>query len=158
MQTNVVDTDACARILGMIPQAPPFRFVDSIDLLSDTSVAGSYRFRVDDWFYAGHFPGNPVTPGVILIECMAQIGVVALGLYLQEKSGRPNNRIITLFTEAEAAFYTPVMPGAKVRVIGNLVYFRHAKIKVKTAATLEDGSLAAEAVLAGQGVPAKEGK
>ena len=54
-------------------------------------LVGAYRFREDEFFYRGHFPGRPITPGVILIETMAQIGVVAFGMYLLacQKNMRP---------------------------------------------------------------------
>jgi 3-hydroxymyristoyl/3-hydroxydecanoyl-(acyl carrier protein) dehydratase len=70
-----------SRILEMVPQRPPFRFIEEILELDEEHIVGVYRFRSDEYFYAGHFPGLPVTPGVILIETMAQTGVVAFGLY-----------------------------------------------------------------------------
>ncbi|NNL86245.1 MAG: beta-hydroxyacyl-ACP dehydratase, partial [Myxococcales bacterium] len=52
-------------VLDRIPQREPFRFVDEIVELSDEHVRSTYRFREDADFYRGHFPGNPVTPGVL---------------------------------------------------------------------------------------------
>ena len=70
------------RILAMVPQQHPFRFIEEILELDEEHIVGVYRFRSDEYFYRGHFPGLPITPGVILIETMAQTGVVAFGLYL----------------------------------------------------------------------------
>ena len=70
------------QVLDLIPQQDPFRFIDEILELDDDHIVGVYRFRPDADFYRGHFPGNPVTPGVILIESLAQVGIVALGIYL----------------------------------------------------------------------------
>ena len=53
-----------------------------LSALDEEQIVGAYRFREDAFFYRGHFPGRPITPGVILIETMAQIGVVAFGMYL----------------------------------------------------------------------------
>ncbi|MDQ3230519.1 MAG: hypothetical protein M3Q07_01770, partial [Pseudobdellovibrionaceae bacterium] len=64
-----------SRILALVPQQKPFRFVDRIIEVDEQRIVGQYQFREDEWFYRGHFPGNPVTPGVILVECMAQIGL-----------------------------------------------------------------------------------
>ncbi len=153
METSLVQNDVCAKILTAIPHAKPFRFVDEIVSLTSTSVHGRYLFREDEWFYAGHFPGAPITPGVILVECMAQIGVVALGLYLFQISGNPADDMLTVFTEAEASFFHPVPPGSRIDVRGELVFFRRGKIKTKVTATLKNGTTAAEAVLAGQGIP-----
>ena len=71
-----------AEVLARVPQQEPFRFIDEISELDDEHIVANYRFREDADFYRGHFPGNPITPGVILVETMAQAGVVALGLYL----------------------------------------------------------------------------
>ena len=71
-----------AEVLAALPQQAPFRFLDEIVELDDEHIVARYTFRDDEDFYRGHFPGNPLTPGVILVETMAQAGVVALGLYL----------------------------------------------------------------------------
>ena len=70
------------RVLDFLPQQDPFRFLDKIIELDEERIVSRYTFKKDEYFYQGHFPGDPVTPGVILTEAMAQTGVVALGLYL----------------------------------------------------------------------------
>ncbi|MEO1575848.1 MAG: beta-hydroxyacyl-ACP dehydratase, partial [Pseudomonadota bacterium] len=55
-------------LLQAVPQQAPFRFIDTIVEVDDDHIVGRYTFRPDEFFYAGHFPGQPVTPGVILIE------------------------------------------------------------------------------------------
>src|SRR4030065_2658038 len=106
-----MSTEACMeadrfmreRVLSMVPQQPPFRFIDEILTLDEEHIAGVYRFRSDEYFYRGHFPGLPITPGVILIETMAQTGVVAFGLYLSLTRGKGKGEIgalLTLFTLA----------------------------------------------------------
>ncbi|MDZ7846076.1 MAG: hypothetical protein U5L96_04560 [Owenweeksia sp.] len=62
--------------------------MDDIDAVDENGISGHYRFKEDEFFYAGHFVGNPVTPGVILIECMAQIGLVSLGFFLLSQKGK----------------------------------------------------------------------
>ncbi|MEE2664712.1 MAG: hypothetical protein VX681_11400 [Myxococcota bacterium] len=69
-------------VLARIPQQEPFRFIDGIDELDPNHIVAHYTFREAAEFYRGHFPGNPITPGVLLTEAMAQAGVVAFGLYL----------------------------------------------------------------------------
>ena len=71
-----------AEVLALVPQQEPFRFIDEIVELDDEHIVARYTFRPDADFYRGHFPGNPITPGVILTETMAQAGVVAFGIYL----------------------------------------------------------------------------
>jgi 3-hydroxyacyl-[acyl-carrier-protein] dehydratase len=63
--------------LAALPHGPEFRFVDAlVSLDPGTSAVASYRVRGDEAFLAGHFPGNPLMPGVILIEAIAQLGGV----------------------------------------------------------------------------------
>jgi len=69
-------------ILDLLPYKSSFRFVDEIAFVDADKVIGHYTLRPDAFFYEDHFPGNPVTPGAILTEIMAQIGLVVLGIYL----------------------------------------------------------------------------
>ena len=58
------------QILELLPQQHPFRFVDEILEVDEQRISGRYTFRHDEFFYSGHFPGRPITPGVILLESM----------------------------------------------------------------------------------------
>jgi 3-hydroxyacyl-[acyl-carrier-protein] dehydratase len=69
-------------IIRNLPYQKPFLFVDELLEVSENGVTGTYTFLEDAFFYEGHFKENPITPGVILTETMAQIGVVCLGIYL----------------------------------------------------------------------------
>lgn len=146
-----------ARILAMIPQQPPFRFIDEILELDDQHCTGSYRFRPDEYFYRGHFPGLPITPGVILIETMAQTGVVAFGLFLSVIAGKGKEMSednVTLFTLAENVEFTGVVsPGERVVATGRKIYFRGNQIKVDVSMTRPDGSPVCSGILSGKGVP-----
>jgi 3-hydroxyacyl-[acyl-carrier-protein] dehydratase len=145
------------RVLSMVPQQPPFRFIDEILMMDEERIVGTYRFRSDEYFYRGHFPGLPITPGVILIETMAQTGVVAFGLYLSTLQGGKQRGIedpITLFTLAENVEFTGVVgPGECVTIQGKKVYFRGNQLKVSVSMSRPNGEEVCSGTLAGKGVP-----
>jgi 3-hydroxyacyl-[acyl-carrier-protein] dehydratase len=120
-------------ILNHLPYKSSFRFVDNITELNEEGVAGDYTLRADSFFYEDHFVGNPVTPGVIITEIMAQIGLVVLGIFLISKesgfSGEANEAMFPLFTSTEISFHKMVLPGQKVTVISKKQYFRFGKLK-----------------------------
>jgi len=141
-------------LLEAIPQQEPFRFIDEISELDDDHIVASYTFRPDHDFYAGHFPGNPITPGVILVESMAQAGVVGLGYYLLAKElGDEVGNFTSLFTDASVEFSGIVPPGARVINTGVKKFFRRRKIRSEVEMRLEDGTLVCSGTLSGMGVP-----
>jgi len=152
MADNLADRKMIQQVLGYLPQQPPFRFLDDIVELSTEHIVGKYTFKEDEFFYKGHFPGRPTTPGVILIESMAQCGVVALGLYNAIIEGIDMEGRLTLFTDCEVDFSAVVNPGDTVTIYGNKEYMRRGKIKARARIELPDGTIAASGTLAGQGV------
>lgn len=72
-------------VLAAIPQRPPFLFVDKIIKRNDNSVTTQRTLREDDYFFQGHFPGNPIMPGALLCEACFQTGAVLMGKDEQRK-------------------------------------------------------------------------
>lgn len=146
------DRELIAKILDAVPQKAPFRFVDAIHEIDSDRVVGEYRYRPDEYFYAGHFPGNPITPGVILIETMAQVSVVAFGVFQLMQEGKSDHAkgMTTLFSMVEnVEFLQPVYPGEKVIVRGEKVYFRRSSLKVNATMEKEDGTAVCRGTLMG---------
>jgi 3-hydroxyacyl-[acyl-carrier-protein] dehydratase len=142
------------RILELLPQQEPFRFVDEILEVDDDHIVSRYTFRPGADFYRGHFPGNPITPGVLLVEAMAQTGVVALGIYLvaRQRSAEDVRRVLTVFTDVTAEFTGVVRPGDTVTISARKVFFRRMKLRSDVEMRLADGSLVATATVAGMGI------
>ncbi len=118
-------------IIANLPYSEPFLFVDAITSISENGVKGTYYFDESLDFYKGHFKTKPVTPGVILTETMAQIGVVCLGIYLVNSSFTSNSLIA--LTSSEIEYLKPVFPNQKVTVISEKIYFRFNKLKCKVS-------------------------
>ena len=115
-------------IISKLPYQNPFLFVDELTNISENGITGDYTFKKEEYFYKGHFKENPVTPGVILTEAMAQIGLVCFGVYLMKDNITASNLQVALTSNA-IEFYLPVYPEEKITVISVKEYFRFNKLK-----------------------------
>lgn len=134
-------------IISKLPYSKPFLFVDEILQINENGVEGTYTFDGNLDFYKGHFKDNPVTPGVILTEVMAQIGLVCLGIFLLDDSFNINTSIALTSTEIE--FLKPVFPNEKIIVISEKIYFRFGKLKCKVIMKNEKGENVCMGTIAG---------
>lgn len=102
------------QIKRMIPHRYPMLMIEKIvDVVRDQHATGIKNVSVNEWFFQGHFPAEPVMPGVLIIEAMAQTAAVLVVATLgPEKEGR-----LTYFMSIEnARFRKPVVPGDVIRV------------------------------------------
>ncbi len=134
-------------IMDQLPFGQEFRFVDKLHRVDDNGVVGEFAFLEHLYFYKGHFKDRPVTPGVILTECCAQIGLVCLGLHLLKLSDTSIRRIGLSSTEME--FLRPVFPNEKVVVTSKKIYFRFNKLKCEVRMHNSKGELVCKGVMAG---------
>jgi 3-hydroxyacyl-[acyl-carrier-protein] dehydratase len=114
--------------------------------------------RPDAFFYADHFPGNPVTPGAILTEIMVQIGLVALGIYLITGGEAPADdpagaaapgNIFPLLSSANVEFYKMALPGQRLTVTSKKEYFRFDKLKCQVEMQDAAGERIAKGIFSG---------
>ena len=130
------DTDLHDKIINRLPYTRPFLFVDKILDVNDQEIIGTYQFRSDESFYSGHFQDNPVTPGVILLEVIGQIGLVCFGIYLLKLHDNQSN-YLAILSHLDADFREIVRPGEIVQVHAEKVYFRNNILKCKAEMTNE---------------------
>lgn len=137
------------KIIQYLPYDKPFLFVDELAHVDENGVEGSYTFSEDADFYKGHFKDNPITPGVILTECCAQIGVVSLGIHLLTNSSSTVSDLVIGLSSSEMEFYIPVLPNEKVRVVSKKVYFRFHKLKCEVRMYNADEKLVCKGAISG---------
>ncbi len=116
-------------IIALLPYQEPFLFVDEISTIDENSISGSFHFHKELSFYQGHFKERPLTPGVILTETMAQIGLVSFGIYLMKQAGKELNNLQIALSSTEVDFFKPVYPDEQVVVKSRKEYFRFSKLK-----------------------------
>lgn len=141
-------------ILNYLPYKSSFLFVDNISAISEDGVTGDYTLKKDSFFYEDHFPGNPVTPGVIITEIMAQIGLVVLGIHLMLTDGKQQGVVMDegsfpLLTSTNVEFYKIVLPEEKVIISSEKQYFRFGKLKCLVKMHNAAGELIAKGTFAG---------
>ncbi|MBS7253623.1 3-hydroxyacyl-ACP dehydratase FabZ family protein [Flavobacterium branchiicola] len=134
-------------IIAQLPYSEPFLFVDELLHADENGITGTYTFKKELDFYKGHFKNNPVTPGVILTETMAQIGLVCLGIFLLDNDLKKDT--VVAFTSADMEFLKPVYPDEKVSVSSEKIYFRFGKLKCKAVMKNEAGQEVCRGILAG---------
>ena len=136
-------------IIQLLPYQSPFLFVEELTSVTENGAEGYYTFKEDEYFYQGHFKDNPITPGVILTEVMAQIGVVCLGVYLLKDEISETKKPKIALTSNEVDFFLPVRPKERVKVVSEKLYFRFNKLKCKVQLFNEKDELVCRGTIAG---------
>lgn len=126
-------------IQSILPHRYPFLMVDRIiDIVPGLRITGLKNVTINEPFFEGHFPGNPIMPGVLIVEAMAQIaGILAF------RSGAKGNGVYFMSIET-AKFRRPVVPGDQIRFEITKIRERRNVSRFSGSATV-DGRLVAEA-------------
>ena len=137
------ETDiAIAEILDRIPHRYPFLLIDRAqDYRASESIVGIKNVTFNEPYFAGHFPGNPVMPGVLIVEAMGQTGAVLMSKSLDVD---PTGKTIFFMSIDNCRFRHPVRPGDVLRMDVNVVFHRRGIFKFHGKASVGD-NLAAEA-------------
>jgi len=130
-------------ILHLLPHRFPFLLIDRvIDLERTKRIVAIKNVTINEHFFAGHFPGAPVMPGVLVVEAMAQAGGVLLLAEVEERDSK-----LILFTGIDGArFRRPVVPGDQLRIVVEVKAWRGNAGRMQGTAYVGD-KLAAEALV-----------
>jgi len=129
-------------IQEILPHRYPFLLVDRIlEIELGKRVVGMKNVTINEPFFAGHFPGHPIMPGVLILEAMAQVG----GFLLMRTLTLQRSKTLLYFTGIDRArFRRPVVPGDQIRFEVSIAQLRRPMCRMKGVA-LVDGKIAAEA-------------
>ncbi len=142
------------KILRTLPHRYPFLLVDRIlTIETGKRAVGLKNVSVNEEFFQGHFPGNPVMPGVLILESMAQVG----GCLVTASDPSVKGKKAMYFASIDKArFRRPVVPGDQLVISVEVLAVRGSFIKIRGEARV-DGQLAAEAELMSSLVDLPEG-
>ncbi|MBM88209.1 MAG: 3-hydroxyacyl-[acyl-carrier-protein] dehydratase FabZ [Gammaproteobacteria bacterium] len=124
-------------IKDYLPQRYPFLLVDRIvEMDIGKSIVGYKNITINEPFFVGHFPGQPIMPGVLIIEALAQVAGV-LGFKSQEK--KPKDGYLYYFVGAdEVRLRRPVVPGDKLVLKANIITNRRGVYRFSAEASVDD--------------------
>lgn len=167
-------------IIHHFPCKKPYCFIDEIQEIDSDHILATYTFRKSEFFFKGHFPGNPVVPGAILQEAAAQIGLLAFGIYLLGNGLETLSELpvelpddlmslkmadMTLLehqlnhtfylTTAKIDYKYIVRPEDKIFVRAEKVFFRLNKLKCNIRIENEQNKLVCKGILSGIVINAK---
>lgn len=124
-------------IQKILPHRYPFLLIDKVVEMSENKITAIKNVTINEPFFQGHFPGNPIMPGVLITEALAQVGAVML-LSMEENKGK-----LGVFTGIDGfKFRRQVVPGDTLRLEAELLKYRHGMGKASVKATV-DGEVAA---------------
>lgn len=98
----------------LIPHRPPFLFVDEIVSYDAEGLVARRTWRAEEDFYRGHYPGAPITPGVLLCEAVFQTAACFMALKARAAGGKPGEGVPLIAKISEVRFRNPVYPGDSI--------------------------------------------
>ena len=129
------------RVMAALPHRFPMLLVDRVEELAvDERIVATKAVTINEPFFAGHFPGRPIMPGVLIVEAMAQVG----GVLLMGTLSDPGSKVVYFMSLDNVKFRRPVLPGDQLRCELEMLQNRGRTCRMKGVAYV-DGNVVAEA-------------
>ena len=139
-QTGEANVADIMRVMQMIPHRYPFLMIDRVvDIRANEGAVGIKNVTINEPYFAGHFPAQPVMPGVLIIESMAQTAAV---LVVETLGDDAAGKLVYFMTVDEARFRRPVVPGDSMHVHVSKIRHRGSVWKFKGEARVDDTTVA----------------
>ncbi|MEX2044469.1 MAG: 3-hydroxyacyl-ACP dehydratase FabZ family protein [Opitutus sp.] len=103
-------------VIDLIPHRPPFLFVDEIVSHDENGIVARRTWRADEDFYRGHYPGAPITPGVLLCEAVFQAAACFITLKARAAGAKPGEGVPLIAKISDVRFRSPVYPGDTIQL------------------------------------------
>jgi beta-hydroxyacyl-ACP dehydratase FabZ len=126
------------KILEIMPHRYPFLLIDKVEMISENEVIGIKNVTFNEPFFQGHFPSDPIMPGVLIVESMVQAG----GFLLLNKFENPKDSNVYFTTINKAKFRIPVRPGDVLKHKVKLTAFRSNFCKLEGKSYVEEQMVA----------------
>jgi 3-hydroxyacyl-[acyl-carrier-protein] dehydratase len=131
------------QIQAILPHRYPFLLIDRVvEIERKKKIVAIKNVTANEPFFTGHFPGNPIMPGVLIVEAMAQAGATLLLLEMQAR----DNKLVVFTGIERARFRRPVVPGDQLRIEVEVLAWRNTAGRMG-GKVLVDGKLVAEATI-----------
>ncbi len=105
-----------SQVTDLIPHRPPFLFVDEILSSTPESLVARRTWRAEEDFYQGHYPGAPITPGVLLCESVFQTAACFMALKARAAGAKPGEGVPLIAKISDVRFRSPVYPGDTIEI------------------------------------------
>jgi beta-hydroxyacyl-ACP dehydratase FabZ len=147
--TEIFDIQA---IMDLLPHRYPFLLIDRVlSIVPGENITALKNVSFNEPFFQGHFPGNPIMPGVLIIEAMCQAGGLLALKWIQDNRPEQTSNLIYLAGMDKVRFRRPVVPGDQLVFEVEMLKIRSKVVKMRGMATVDTRCVAEAELMASLG-------